>query len=213
MTKQELAYQEIKKLILNGELKPDVFLSERIISDRLGISRTPVRAALSELCNDKLIINYPGKGMMVAAIRSEDIHDVYQIRDVLDVLALEIVMDTNNRGVIEEMNGCIEKMAQAERDGDLREAIRQDMLFHDSYIKGVSNYRLKDILLSLHDQITRFLNTTVVDPERIKKSVAEHQRIMDAVNAEDKAGMAAAMKKHLQIARDYHVERVTSGKI
>ncbi len=210
MNKQELAYNEIKQLILKGELKPNIFLSERSISNRLGVSRTPVRAALYELCNDNLIVYYQGKGMMVAGIRMEDVHDVYQIRDALDVLAVKIVMETNNTAVIEEMNACVEKMKEACEREDWEEMVKQDMQFHDSYFRGVNNTRLRTILHSLHDQVDRFMNMTIYDVERLKASVAEHQEIMDAVNTGDVEGMSKALRKHLSIAKEYHMGRVSA---
>ena len=211
MNKQELVYKEIKRLILTGELKPNMFLSERNISDRLGVSRTPVRAALNDLCNDNLIIFYQGRGMMVAGISPEDIREVYQIRDALDVLAVQAVMEIGNTAVIDEMNGHMENMIRAAAEGNWEEVLSEDRLFHESYVCGTSNARLRGILTSLSDQINRFMNTIIYDVGRLRESVREHEEIMEAVNSGDIGKMQEALRNHLRISRDYHLRNVMTA--
>ena len=149
--------------------------------------------------------------MMVAAIRSEDIHEVYQIRDALDVLAVQAVMEIGNTAVIDEMNGHMENMIRAAAEGNWEEVLSEDRLFHESYVCGTSNARLRGILTSLSDQINRFMNTIIYDVGRLKESVREHEEIMEAVNGGDIGKMQEALRNHLRISRDYHLRNVMTA--
>ena len=149
--------------------------------------------------------------MMVAAIRSEDIHEVYQIRDALDVLAVQAVMEIGNTAVIDEMNGHMENMIRAAAEGNWEEVLSEDRLFHESYVCGTSNARLRGILTSLSDQINRFMNTIIYDVGRLRESVREHEEIMEAVNSGDIGKMQEALRNHLRISRDYHLRNVMTA--
>lgn len=207
-TKQEQAYRQLKNLIITGQLPENKLLVERQLSEALGISRTPIRAALNELCADGLIVNYPGKGMMVAPVTIEDVLEIYQMRIVLDEMAFRMILEENAPGIIREMNDHVEQMKKHIDAGEYPACVEHDMAFHDCYYLNVRNQRLSKILFSLRDQIRRFLHFTADDRTRIPLTYEEHKRIMEAVRAGDTDLACERLVYHLQQARGYHLNRL-----
>ena len=207
-TKQSQAYRQLKNLIITGVLPENQLLIERKLSESLGISRTPIRAALNDLCAEGLIVNYPGKGMMVAPITIEDVVEIYQMRFILDEMAFRMVLENNDPKIIKEMHEHTEQMKKHIDAGKFLNCIEHDMAFHDCYYLNIRNQRLSRILLSLRDQIKRFLHYTADDQARIPLTYKEHKSIMDAVNEGNTDESCRRLVYHLQQARDYHLNRI-----
>ena len=204
----EHVFKKIKNYIITGVLPENKPLVERQLSESLGVSRTPLRAALNELCADNLIVNYPGKGMMVAPVAIEDVVEIYQIRLILDELAFRMFLEENNVKIIDEMREHVEMMKKHIDEKEFLKCVERDMAFHDCYYLNISNQRLSKILFSLRDQIRRFLYFTADDQMRIPLTYEEHKSIMDAVDARDIDEACKRLVYHLQQARAYHLNRM-----
>ncbi len=206
--KQLKAYKAIKEMILSGALPEDQFVVERKLSDAIGLSRTPVRAALSELCIEGLIVNYPGRGMVVSAVSIEDVVEIYQIRTVLDRLAFKEILTERKPAILESMHFHTTEMKKHIERGEYDKCMVHDMAFHDCYYMNTHNQRLSKMLMSLRDQIRRFLNYTVNDIERTSMTYVEHAHIIDAVDNGSAEEACDRLVEHLLKARDYHLNRI-----
>lgn len=204
-TKREQAYEAIKELIITGKIPSNVFISERALGEMLGVSRTPIKAALSELSRERMLIEYPGKGFLVSHLSFTDLNEIYEIRCVLEPLALKRVIESRNEQVIHQMAHHLDEMKVAIEQMDYHSAEDHDMAFHDCYYKNSGNRRLEEMLLMLWDQIRRLLLITRNDAERIKLSYAEHEKIMHCILALDEDGTASALCEHLISSRNYHI--------
>src|SRR5690606_10767984 len=84
------AYEQLKNLILDGELRPGEPMREQQLAERTGTSRTPVREALHELAREGLVRLVPGRGAFVAEISIPDLLELFQLRDVLEPYAARL---------------------------------------------------------------------------------------------------------------------------
>lgn len=208
-SKQEIAYIEIKNLILSNQLLPGTVLFEQRLSEMLGISRTPVRAAMRDLANDNYISFVPGQGTVVSQIRIEDIIEIYELRVALDALSLRIFLKREDKRLIDQMKGHLEEMKTNLDEEDYQNFVFHDMAFHDSYLKNTGNSRLENINASLHDQIRRFLNLTASDAEKCRESYNDHKKVMDAIENNDYMKAEAVLKEHIVLSKSYHIRKLT----
>ena len=81
------AYTELKRRILRNELKPNEYLEEKQLCEMLGISRTPLREALSQLEREQLVVIVPTKGTFVADMSVKTAKDIFQMRHILEPIA------------------------------------------------------------------------------------------------------------------------------
>ena len=208
-SKQDEAYEAIKQMIVLNKITPGTMLVERQLCEALNLSRTPIRGALRELENENLVTFFPGRGMVVSSIRIEDVIEIYEIREVLDVLAIKLFLLKNNQDKIDELRSHLQAMKKSLDAKDFQDFINQDMEFHNCYLNNTGNLRLESIMISLHDQINRFLSLTSNDEERCLISYQDHKKVMDAIDEGDNDMAEQMVYQHIQNAREYHVNRLT----
>ena len=208
-SKLDEAYDVIKQLILSNTLTPGTILVETQLSNLLNISRTPIRAALRELVNDKLVVNFLGRGMAVASITIDDVVEIYEIREVLDVLALRLFLRNVSPVQIEELKEHANQMQKALENKDFPLFIQHDMEFHDCYLNNTGNARLASIVKSLHDQIRRFLSLAGYDEIKCRISLEDHRKVMAAIESGDYKQAEIYLNEHITKSRDYHISKLT----
>ncbi len=207
--KREYAYAQIKEMIVSNELAGGTFLIERQLCEKLGLSRTPVRSALQELINDKLAVGFPGKGIMVAEISVKDVIEVYQLREVLDVLALKLFLNKpDNKPVIDEMRSHVLSMKEMLESNNFEDMTLHDMSFHSCYLNNTGNSRLQEILSSLWNQMQRIV-FSVKSLERYQETYLEHKQIMEAIDAGDYDKALEMLRAHMIASKVYHIERLS----
>lgn len=198
---RQLAYDRIREGILSLELKPGEPLSENRLAQKLQISRTPVREALKQLERDGLLRFAPPKGAFVTELRSQDILEIYQVRESLEGLAARLaaeqMSDADIATLDEELN---ERYRQVKSDA-WRDTFHDDRHLHEQIIKAAGNRRLAQFLTLLHDHMYRIWHLSPPEPDRLQITLDEHRAIIDALKARDGEAAAAAMVGHLRTAR------------
>jgi DNA-binding GntR family transcriptional regulator len=200
----ERVYQELRELIVSGRLAPGTRLVETIAARRLGVSRTPVRAALQRLQQEGYAVSLSEDNertrLVVAPITTDDVADLFYIVGELEGLAgyYAANMEPDHRGhladELEELNGSLLAESHA-RPPDAYRVFQLDASFHRRYVAEAAPPRL----LALHDaikpQAERYarLYVTALTNE-LDVSVAEHGVIVRAI----RDGDAAAAQRAIQ---------------
>ena len=185
LSKKDEAYVRIKDRIISGEYKPGSLLVERTLSDSLNMSRTPIRAALMDLCHTGLATFVPGKGIYVSVIGRRDIEEIYEIRALLDPAVLLSFMKQATRDQIAMLRTFADNMRDAVRMENTGMLIENDVNFHQYYTDYCGNARLADI-------------------------VEEHLLIMKAIEDNDQAEAELQMKAHYSHLKRYLIQKLTS---
>jgi DNA-binding GntR family transcriptional regulator len=183
------AYEELRHIIVWGQLAPGSRISERIIADRLGLSRTPVRSALHRLEQEGFVAS-TGRGrerrLIVAPLTMSDGQEVYSIVGHLEGLAarLAAALPAARRKEIaarlREVNGTLAALARG--GGDATDFFDLDIEFHRSYVEGVVGPRLLTLHRAIKPQSDRYTRLYVtVFLNQAATSVREHATIIDAI--------------------------------
>ena len=143
------AYSAIKSAIMSNELTPGTVLAEENLASQLGISRTPLRAALQRLQHEEIVMQN-GKNMVVAEVTERDVRDISVVRIQLEPLAIHLL--SQNGGItakqLDRLYLCGEKQLYALRSGDSEAFLDQDALFHVSLAQLTGNSFLTDLVIS-----------------------------------------------------------------
>ena len=146
------AYSAIKSAIMSNELTPGTVLAEENLASQLGISRTPLRAALQRLQHEEIVMQN-GKNMVVAEVTERDVRDI-------SVVPLAIRLLAQNGGItakhLDRLYLCGEKQLNALRSGDSEAFLDQDALFHVSLAQLTGNSFLTDLVIKSNETIRRF---------------------------------------------------------
>ena len=198
--KKAIAYETLKKRIINHSLGPGVPLSESVLTKELGTSKTPIREALQQLEKEGFIENIAGKGAFVSRISFQDIVEIFEIREILEC---EVIKRVAERGLFlaSEVNAIKEKFeSSGTNDKTLRSYFRGGDQVHSFIFEAFRNRRLLEYYKGLQEHIERLrlYFFKQVHPERADKSYAEHLEILNSLVAKDPARAEKAMKDHLQ---------------
>lgn len=142
------------------------------------MSRTPIRAALMDLCHTGLATFVPGKGIYVSVIGRRDIEEIYEIRALLDPAVLLSFMKQATRDQIAMLRTFADNMRDAVRMENTGMLIENDVNFHQYYTDYCGNARLADIICSTVDPFHRFRYITSSSMKMNRVFVEEHLLIM-----------------------------------
>lgn len=195
---RERTYEELQRLLLSGEFPVGTPLTEMKLADRLGVSRTPVREALTRLADDGLVDTRPS-GTRVVADLGKKVAEVLQIRVQLEPFAAGLAanrVNTDDLNALGEIQDRIE-MLMKDWDSHVEELLRLNRQFHRQIVGHCGNASLVDVLdrLSPFAVFPRTL-TLYTEAQRIQ-AFAEHRDILDALWKRDPAGAEAITRTHL----------------
>lgn len=174
-------YAALEDAILSGELKKGEALTELSISEKLGVSRTPVRSALHRLAEEGLIEALPNRGAVVVGVTTDDLVDIYRIRMRLEGLAAAMAavkITPEGKKALSESVELSEFYLQKQDPEHLKEL---DTTFHAEIYRACGSRILCRILSELHRNIKAYRKLSLTVPGRLEKSVEEHREIMDAI--------------------------------
>ena len=192
-------YEYISEQINNGNLKPKEKINEKEISEKLDISRTPIREGLNQLVNEGLLDKKPRKGFIVKEVKEKTVKEVYQIIGVLESLAISLSWENLNDKDIKEMKKLVDKMDIAIKYDDYKEYYELQSKFHKIYIENSNNDKLLEILNSLKKIFIKKNYYKENDNSNIKnalfKTNNEHKKMIELIEDNKKEELQEYLKK------------------
>lgn len=191
--------------ILSRDLHPGEKLSDLRFSEDLGVSRTPVREALHRLVQDGVVVYSPNRGFSVASFSATDIAEIFDLRAVLEALALRTLAAKLKpkayrwaRGELDRVDLLIRNAA----DDDARLAaanafLEVDQGFHQWLIEGSRNQRLIGIVNGLWGQVSVFQRAGTHVPGWMEIALDQHKQIIDLLLAGEIDPAADALEHHI----------------
>jgi DNA-binding GntR family transcriptional regulator len=196
------AYEELKRLILSGELAPGAFLAERQLAKRLGMSTTPVRSALERLELEGLIGISPQQGAVVRDFSLREIVELYEIRLALEPFVARHVAGRLTPGQVDRLNANLDAQRENLTRRDIPLCVRLDEDFHTLFSEFLDNQEILRVMLQLRDKTHRvFHRVFSLNPGRMATSFQEHKVIAETVIAGDPDLAAQRVEAHLDYGR------------
>ena len=188
------AYAEIRQRIIDGMYPPGKPLSEVTLANAHGMSRTPVREALSRLCHERYVERMAGRGFFVARVTVQAINDTFEVRRLLEGWAAGRAAERATAETVSRLRTLAER-----QDDDVSgvEAGNNNRHFHLAVAAAAGNYLAADQIEQCLAQIDRFISLGVGFAPFKTGSGAAHSEIVDAIEARDPASARRLMEQHL----------------
>jgi DNA-binding GntR family transcriptional regulator len=203
-SKKVIAYEALKKRIINNSFKAGNPLNERVLSEELRISKTPIREAFQQLEQEGFIENIPHKGSFVSKISIQDIREIFEVREILECAAARGSALKGDLDKLEAMKERLESIENVNGKTPLKLMKAGDQI-HNYLFESFGNNRLTETYIRLQDHINRlrvhFVNQ--FDLNRLEQSSKEHEEILNALIAKDPILAENAVRIHLRKAQDY----------
>src|SRR5262245_43361686 len=199
---KDRAYSEIKRRILNCDYPPGSFLAERNLATALGMSKTPVKAALERLELEGFISVSPQQGIVVRELSIREIADQYEIRTALESFTLRSVAGRLTVAQIERVRANLEAQAAGIGQSDVAAVVRLDADFHTQFAEFLGNQEILRVTARLREKMHQVITTVFQsNPTRAATSYEEHRAIADAAIDGDGNRAAALIERHLHVGR------------
>ncbi len=199
---EQMVFSKIEEEILTGELAPGTALGEVSLSKRLGVSRTPLRAALHRLSEEGLVEIVANKGATVVGINISDLIDIYKIRERLEGLASSLAAKRISDEEIAELTETLELAEFYVNKNDTEHIKELDTLFHSIIYKASGSRFLSMTLSELHRKIKSYRKRSLDVPGRLLNTISEHREILEAIKNGEAEKADELTSLHIQRALD-----------
>ncbi len=189
-------YDYLRKSIVDNSFAPGAKLSESTLADQLGVSRTPLRAALQQLANEGLILTRPQSGTTVAQLDPAKLKEAVFIRCSLESSVVEALARSDvDLAPIDEILAEQERLANAD---DYAAFFVADEKFHNRLAELANVPRAWQLVQSVKGHVDRQMFQLMAGiPMRSQRAFEEHQRIVESIRAGDEKGAKTAMIQHV----------------
>ena len=211
--------ERLRGLILTGEYGPEERLIEEQLAQRLGVSRTPVRQALTMLEAEGLVEIAPNRGATVCSFSIEDVWDIYDLRAVLEGHAARRATGRIEGGELERMRklaGEMEGLAGRfdDHEDEIRVLVALNQEFHGTIVEASRNRRLQRLINRTVEIPLMFKAFFWYTPHERAISNQYHRRILEALEKGDADRAEISMREHVYEGRNFVIralEEDTNG--
>jgi len=208
-------FDQIRHAIVVGEIAPGSKISEPALAARYGISRGPLREAMRRLESSSLVERKPNIGARVITLTSEQLLEIYVIREALEGMAARLAADQMSDAAIADLKRLLDQ----HRNEVVQEAWQAyfqeegDLDFHFRIVQGSGNGRLKNILCNDLYHLARMYRCQFgMKSDRARDALKEHELIVDAIAERDGELAEWLMRRHIRTSRRATERRLAAMK-
>lgn len=197
-TAAQRAHRALRDRIVDGTHPGGSMLSENTLATALGMSRTPVRAALLRLEEEGWVTIYPKRGALVRAFTAQDGQELAGARHLLEAGGVRAAAPEALAGMCTRLDALIDAQEAAVRESDRDEFVELCMAFHRAFVEVGGNGLLLDFADRLRNRqaVVLHLSLATIDAHA-QEIVDDHRALVDAVRRGDLDTFAAALHAHM----------------
>lgn len=207
-TLKERVYRKVLEMIVSGEIPLNSQLDERELAERLSVSRTPLREAIGTLVKEGIVEYQPYRGNFVRQFTWKQVSDLYEVRKVLESLAIRLAIPNLTDEAHDELVGILQDVDAALAQDDIDAFNVADSRFHETIARLSKNETLIDSLQRLGLQIRIMRNLANRDPDVVERTAKERPHILQALESRDAELAARLMEEHIEGVRRSVVEQL-----
>ncbi|HWH80112.1 MAG TPA: GntR family transcriptional regulator [Candidatus Binatus sp.] len=195
-------YNQIKHLILCNEIMPGQKLYHQQLSERLGVSRTPVREALTRLVQEGYVSFLPKRGFTCKEIRLQEAEELYELREALEAFAVEKAIENLSDEAVEQLRAKMNSYGRDVNNRFTRERLVFDQDVHLAIAQLSGNETLQNMLGHIFERIVLKRRTdSIYDSNRGTTAHHEHLHLLAAMERRDAAAAVAIVRGHIQAGK------------
>lgn len=179
---KELVYLELKHKILTGEIASQTRLMEIDLSEKMNVSRTPIREAIKRLADDGLVKVEPRRGAYVANISIKDMLDVFEVREDMEGFVAKLASERITDEQKKELATIAAEYEVAIKRPDKETIIELDEKFHNYIVACCNNETLAELINYVQELSLRFRYLYYDDFSVYASTADQHNNIMHAIN-------------------------------
>jgi len=206
----EQVYDKLKAMSVGYDFKPGERLNEGVLASALGVSRTPLREALTRLTTEGLLRFSPGKGFFCRDLDAQEVFSLYEMRKIVETEALRLSLERAKEEEIDALLMFLENTGPEPGDRSVEELVRLDEIFHESLMAMSGNLEMLRVLRNINARI-RFVRW--IDMERCDRRVSQndHREILLGLKARDADRCMPILARHIDRRHDQIATALKEG--
>src|SRR4051794_18062538 len=193
----EAVVTQLQRMIVEGVLAPGTRLNERMLCDKLGVSRTPLREAFRVLAAQGLVALLPNRGAVVLQLTTKDIEETFEVISGLEALGGELACARITEAERNEIRALHFEMLACHAVRDLPGYYRLNYRIHDAINKAARNDVLRQTYTTINSRLQALRFRSNFDRDKWDEAVREHGEMIEALDARDGARLAKVLRTHV----------------
>ncbi len=204
------AYLAIRGGIITCQLAPGSAISESLLCGRFGFGKAPVRSALARLVQEGLVHAQPRRGYRVSPVTLRDVHDLFDVRLILEPAAARAAAGKMSRETLEDLDAPW-------RDGYMSGGgvdatyLAANKAFHMAIAEASGNARLAEMISQLLDETDRLIYLGLPLASERAEIQLGHQPLIDAIAANDADTAERIAAQHVRAAKQTRIDTIMAG--
>jgi GntR family transcriptional regulator, rspAB operon transcriptional repressor len=207
-------YAELRGELVSMRRRPGDVISEAEIALAYGVSRTPVREAILKLSDEGLVDVFPQSGIFVSRIPLAALPEAIIIRKALEETTARLAAERATRSQILQLRSIVERQREADEADDRAAFHQADELFHATIAEVARHPGIWTLIQQVKVHVDRYRQLTLPVAGRMTQVIAEHEPILEAIEAHDPERARIAMERHLErLLRDLSETQHTNPEL
>jgi DNA-binding GntR family transcriptional regulator len=188
----------LRDMIVEGELAPGTRLNERVLCERLEVSRTPLREAMKMLAAEGLLVLLPNRGAAVPELSADDVRHTFELMAALEAANGELACERITADELDEIRALHYEMLACYARRDLPGYYRRNAAIHNLINVAARNPALTQTYRTVNARIQALRFRSNFNREKWEAAVEEHEAMLDALAKRDGGRMRAILVQHLR---------------
>ncbi|MGD6960125.1 GntR family transcriptional regulator [Rossellomorea aquimaris] len=208
----DIAYTKIRENIIQANYMPGSLLSENELAENLGMSRTPIRSAISHLESEGYLSSLKNRGILVKETSFKEMMDILEVFRYLQEYSVEAVMEKNYTFNVEELERYLKNQLEAEESNDYPRYVQYSLLFTRSMINASNNQLFVQIIDSVKDKLMQaaIVNWKLTPNQKHYSANLLNQSIFEAISKGNLSDIKQICKDNFFRSKE---SMIISGKI
>ena len=209
---KEVVYEGLRKAIILGIIPVGERVNQKVLSDYMNISRTPIRNSVEALKAEGLLEEIPNYGVVVKKVTVADVEEIFKLRINLETLAALTAMDVMTDEDLAEMDELLKKTIESNNNYEVTKTIAYFSEYNEKLLNFARMPRLVIVVNQLKEYLARFRDISLEGYERRTKALFEHILIVHCIKMKEKQLVTKVIEDHLSFAKDFIIERVLESE-
>ncbi|MFC6789735.1 GntR family transcriptional regulator [Methylobacterium komagatae] len=188
----------LRELIQSGDMEPKERINESELTERFGISRTPLREAIKILATEGLLELLPNRGARVASISQDELEDVIEVIAGLEATAGDLACRTITDSEIDAIQVDHDAMVAAFNGNDEAGYFAHNRLIHEAIMAAARNATLSNVYQSLSGRVQRSRYRAHQTEEQWQRAMSEHEQMIVFLRARDGVALGSLLREHIR---------------
>lgn len=202
------AYNIIRSRIYDNDIKPGEVISEKLIAEELGISRTPVREAIRMLASEDIVESRDGIGTIVKMFSFKEIKDIFEVRKALEAIAVKTSINNIQESEIVELLNKYSDINTRFQAGNIaeKEFTEIDMRVHNLIVSKCDNEYVKNLFYSISLKIKLYQYVSYLNFESNAESILQHIQILLLLKNKELDKLIIALNEHIDWSLNWYLQ-------